>query len=217
MNEQVLAALARYGEPALFVIVAVAACGIPLPVTLLLIVTGSLVAQGVMDFRTVVAVASAGSVVGDQTGYLIGKWGGKALHARLVRLLGSPERLQRLDEEARHWGDASVFFSRWLVTPLGPWINLGSGLTGYSWLRFTIWGAIGETFGCALFIWLGLIFSDRVQAIGALLGDLTWALVAILAAALLGWWIFRSRDKPAASTYTQEPPPSPQPADSAPL
>ena len=27
----------------------------------------------------------------------------------------------------------------------------------------------------ALYIWLGLVFSDRVQAVGALLGDLTWA------------------------------------------
>jgi membrane protein DedA with SNARE-associated domain len=152
-----------------------------------------------MDFWTAITVASAGSVAGDQMGYAIGKWGGRALHERLVRLLGGSERLERLDQEAAQWGAASIFFSRWLLTPLGPWINIGSGLTGYSWLRFSLWGVTGETFGCALYIWLGVIFSDRVQAIGSFLGDLTWAILAILAAVLLGWKILRKQDKPTAT------------------
>lgn len=193
MSEQVLAALARYGSPALFAIVAVAAIGVPLPVTLLLIVTGSLAAQGALGLWPAIAIAAAGSVVGDQTGYAIGRWGGKKLVARFRGFLGGAERIEQLDAKARKWGGTGVFFSRWLVTPLGPWINLASGVTDYSWFRFTFWDALGESFGCALYIWLGRVFSDRVQALGSILGDLTWAILGLLAAAVIGWKLFFGR------------------------
>jgi membrane-associated protein len=194
MRDQVLAALAHYGSPALFVVVAIAAIGVPLPVTLLLIVTGSLVAQGAMDLWPAIAMASVGSVAGDQIGYAVGRWGGKALVARFGALLGHAERLRQLDAKAKDWGGAGVFFSRWLVTALGPWINLASGAAGYSWLRFTLWDFLGESFGAALYICLGLVFSDRVQEVGSILGDLTWAVVGILAAAFLGWKLFFGRE-----------------------
>jgi membrane-associated protein len=193
MNEQVLAAFARYGSPALFAIVAIAAVGVPLPVTLLLIVTGSLAAQGAIGLWPAIAIASVGSVAGDQLGYAIGRWGGKALVARLSRVIGSPERIRELDAKAQRWGGSGVFFSRWLVTPLGPWINLASGASDYSWLRFTMWDFLGESFGAALFIWLGRVFNDRVQEVGAVLGDLTWAILGMLAAAFLGWRLFFNR------------------------
>ncbi|MGD1070745.1 MAG: DedA family protein [Bryobacteraceae bacterium] len=195
MREQVLAALAWYGSPALFVVVLVAAIGVPLPVTLLLIVTGSLVAQGAMNLWWAIALAAVGQVAGDQIGYGIGRWGGKKLIARFGGMIGHADRIRRLGEEENHWGGAGVFFSRWLVTALGPWINLASGAGGYSWLRFTLWDFLGESLGAALYISLGLVFSDRVQELGAILGDLSWAIMAVLAAAVLGWKLFYKRSR----------------------
>jgi membrane-associated protein len=194
MLDQLLAALTQYGSPALFAVVAIAAIGVPVPVTLLLIVTGSLAAQGAIDLWASIAIATAGAVSGDQIGFAVGRWGGKALIARLSWLLGDAEHLKKLDAKAKSWGGAGVFFSRWLVTPLGPWINLASGAADYSWLRFTLWDFLGEALGAALFIWLGHFFSDRVQQIGAVLGDLGWAILGILAAAFLGWKLFFRRE-----------------------
>jgi membrane protein DedA with SNARE-associated domain len=193
MSERVLAALAGYGLPALFVIVAIAAVGVPLPVTLLLIVTGSLAAQGVLNFWSAIAIAAVGSVAGDQIGYAVGRWGGSRLVARLSGMIGSPERIREFDAKAKKWGATGVFFSRWLVAPMGPWINLASGITDYSWLRFTLWDFLGESFGVALYISLGRVFSDRVQEIGSILGDLTWAIVGLLVATFLGWKLFFKR------------------------
>ncbi|MGA2215952.1 MAG: DedA family protein [Bryobacteraceae bacterium] len=193
MLEQLLAALTEYGSPALFVVVAIAALGVPVPVTLLLIVTGSLATQGAMDLWLAIAIAAVAAVTGDQIGFGVGRWGGKKVVARFGRLLGNPERIQELDAKAKRWGGAGVFFSRWLVTPLGPWINLASGAAGYSWLRFTLWDILGELLGAVLFIWLGHLFSDRVQEVGAIFGDLTWAIVAVLVAAYLGWKLFSGR------------------------
>ncbi len=193
MLDQLLAALTRYGSPALFAVVAVAAVGVPLPVTLLLIITGSLVAQEAMNAWVAIAIAAAGSVAGDQVGYAIGRWGGKALVTRFNLMLGGPERIKKLEARARRWGGAGVFFSRWLVTPLGPWINLASGVAEYPWLQFTLWDFLGESLGAALYIWLGLVFSDRVQQVSAILGDSGWAIIGILAAAFFAWKLFAKR------------------------
>jgi len=203
MSEQILAALARWGEPALFIIAAVASVGIPLPVMLLLIIAGSLAAQGALNFWMAVFVAAAGSAAGDQIGYAIGRWGGRALNARLARLLGGAEKIERLDAQARRWGGAGVFFSRWLVTPLGPWVNLASGAAEYSWLRFTFWDTIGEGIFAGLYLGLGLAFSDRVQEIGSIFGDVTWGLLGILAAAVIGWKLLSG--KPRAAETAAKP------------
>jgi membrane protein DedA with SNARE-associated domain len=200
MSEQILAALALYGEPALFVVAIIASIGIPLPVMLLLIVAGSLAAQGTFNFGIAVLAAAVGSVAGDQIGYAIGRWGGRALTGWLTRLIGDAKRLEKMDGRIRRWGAASVFFSRWLVTPLGPWVNLASGLAGFSWLRFTVWDVLGEALFAVLYIGFGLAFSDRVQEIESILGDLTWALVAVLAAAIIGWKLFAKKAaKPSAT------------------
>jgi membrane protein DedA with SNARE-associated domain len=190
MGDQVLAALSEYGSPALFVAVMVAAIGVPLPVTLLLVVTGSLISQGVMNFWWAIGVASAGSVVGDQIGYAIGRWGGARLLSKCIALLGGRERLAQAEAKARRWGGWGVFFSRWLVSPLGPWINFASGIAEYSWVRFAVWDVLGEALGVVIFITLGRTFSDRILALDSVLGDFTWAFVALLAAAALGWKIW---------------------------
>jgi membrane-associated protein len=187
MREQILAALSQYGSPALFAVVAIAAVGVPLPITLLLIVTGSLISQGVMNFWWAIGLAGAGSVIGDQIGYGIGRWGGNELVDRFTRLLGGPERLEKAQSTARRWGGPGIFFSRWLVTPLGPWVNLASGLAGYPWMRFFVWDALGEFLGTLIYVGLGKAFSDRVLALDAMLSDLTWAIVALLVAVALGW------------------------------
>ena len=191
MREQILAALSQYGSPALFGVVTIAAVGVPLPITLLLIVTGSLAAQGVVSFWWAVGLATAGSVLGDQAGYAIGRWGGSRLVDRFSRLLGSRERLEKTQAQAREWGGPGIFFSRWLITALGPWVNLASGIAEYSWTRFLIWDVAGEFLGALIYILLGRVFSDSVITLDELLGDFSWAMVALLAAVLIGWKLFK--------------------------
>jgi membrane protein DedA with SNARE-associated domain len=186
MNDQLLAAVTQYGPAALFGIVTIAAIGAPLPITLLLIVVGSMVSQGAMNLWWALGVASAGSILGDQAGYAIGRWGGTAAVTRLSRLFGKQTSLQAMEAKAKAWGGAGIFVTRWLIGPLGPWINLASGTAGYPWRRVLFWDSLGEVTGAVVFISLGRFFSDRVMALYAVLGDVTWAIAALLAAVILG-------------------------------
>ncbi|HVN07034.1 MAG TPA: VTT domain-containing protein [Bryobacteraceae bacterium] len=198
MREQLLAALSQYGSPVLFGVTAVAAIGLPLPVTLLLVVTGSLVAQGVIPLWVAIAAASAGAISGDQIGYIVGRWGGTALLARFSGALGGAGKLAAAEAHARRWGGPGVFFTRWLATPLGSVINLSSGIAEYPWIRFVLWDVLGEVLGAVIYILLGRVFSDRVLALNDLLSNFTWAMVALLVALWLGWklWGLRRSTRP---------------------
>jgi len=191
MTDQLLSLLTTYGMPALFGILLVSAIGAPFPVMFVLIAAGSFVTQGEMKLWQVLTFASAGALVGDQIGYATGRWGGRDLVHRLTVRLGGEDRIKRAEALSHRWGGAAVFFTRWLVTPLGPWLNVTSGFTAYSWPRFVFWDAVGEALWVVLYVMLGKIFSDQVQGLADLFGSLSWVLVGIIASIILGWRVLR--------------------------
>ena len=93
ITDQLLAALALYGPPALFVVLMIGCAGIPLPSSLMLVAAGAFVQLGEMKLWQVITVASAGSVLGDQIGYGLGRWGGRVAE-RFSRRLGGEEKLK---------------------------------------------------------------------------------------------------------------------------
>jgi membrane protein DedA with SNARE-associated domain len=187
MNDQLLAAVSQYGAPALFGIVTIAAIGVPLPITLLLIIAGSMVSQGAMNLWWAIGAAGAGSILGDQAGYAVGRWGGPAIVTTLSSLFGRRASLQAMDAKVKAWGGSGIFITRWLISPLGPWINLASGMAGYPWHQFLFWDILGEMTGVAVYISLGRFFSDRVMALDAVQSNMTWAIAGLLAAFILGY------------------------------
>lgn len=195
MSGELLALLTSYGLPALFLILLVTSAGAPFPDSLLLVAVGSFVAQGDLQFVPVVVVGTLGAVAGDQIGYAIGYWGGRPLAARVA----GAERIAKAEAFSRKWGGPGIFFSRWLVGPLGPWINITSGMTVYPWLRFAVLDVAGELIWVLLYVSLGRAFSDKVQAMADLLGNLTWVVLGIGVTALLGWKLLQSRRRSARS------------------
>ena len=117
MNDQILAAVSEYGTPALFGIVTIAAIGVPLPITLLLVVVGSMASQGAVNPWWAIGAAGAGSILGDQTGYAIGRWGGPAAVTRLSALFGRRAGLEGMEAKAKAWGGPGIFVSRWPLSP----------------------------------------------------------------------------------------------------
>lgn len=191
MTDQLLSLLSLYGIPALFGILAVSSAGVPFPITLLLIVAGSFVSQGQMKLWEVITFGIAGAVTGDQIGYFIGRWGGRELVERFTKRIGVQGGLHRAEAYNNRWGGLAVFFSRWLATPLGPWVNFASGISGYSWPRFALWDLLGEIIWVVLYVYLGKYFSDRVQSLADIMGNLTWAIAGLVVSIILGRIVVR--------------------------
>jgi len=198
MSDYLLATLGVYGVPVLFAALLVGSAGVPLPASLLLVAAGSFVEQGELELWPVLALSAAGAVLGDQIGYALGRWGGRRLTRRLGRFVGGEEKLEDAEEWLKRREGAGVFLSRWLLTPLGPVVNVTAGATEYPWPRFLLYDVLGEALWVAIYVLLGKFFSDRVQALSDLLGDFTWAVLALVATVLLGVLLFKYLREPDA-------------------
>lgn len=187
ITDQILAALVVYGLPVLFGVILICSVGVPFPISLMLVAAGSFVEQGEMKLWQVIAVASVAAVLGDHIGYGLSRWGGRRLITRLSRKIGAETRIKQAEALSRRWGGAGIFFSRWLVTALGPWVNVSSGIAAYPWRRFLFWDVLGEMLWVMLYVGIGYVFSNRVQAIAEILGSLTWVTVGFIVTVILGW------------------------------
>ena len=191
-----LAALGLYGLPVFSILIFTTSLGIPLPATFALVAAGSFVQLGDMNLWWVLALGAVAAVIGDQAAYAIGRWGGHRLAERLTGWFGGAKQLAKAENAVNRWGWAGVFFSRWLVTPLSPWVNYTSGITGYPYRRFLLWDIAGEVLWVALYVVAGMKFSDRVQALIEMLGSLVWVEIGLIAAAIFGWLLFKNLRKP---------------------
>ena len=184
-SDYMLLGLVQYGLPVLFAVILLASIGVPLPATLLLLTAGAFVEQGELSVWWVAGVAICAAVLGDHLGYGIGRWGNQRLITWVARLGGGSDRVQQAERVARRWGGVGIFFSRWLMSPIGPVVNLTSGITRYPWPAFFGFDVVGEVLWVALYLTLGRIFSDQVQTVSSTLGDFTWGIIGLLAIIIL--------------------------------
>ncbi len=205
MSDYLLSTLGVYGLPVLFGILLVGSIGLPMPSSLLLIAAGSFVEQGEMSLWPVLGLSAAGAIIGDNLGYALGRWGGRRLTGRITSLVGGEERLKSAEDWLKRRQGAGVFLSRWLLTPLGPVINIICGATNYPWPRFLLYDVLGEALWVVLYVLLGQFFSDRVQAMSDLLGDFTWMILGLIIAFVLGWILFRQFRAPDSERAEKEP------------
>lgn len=185
--------LADYGPPAMALVLGLSCLGLPLPASLMMLAMGSMVEQGDADLWVVMAWGIGGSIAGDQLGYALGRIGGQSAAERHARRLGAEKGFEEARRLSAKWGGPGVFFTRWLISPIGPWVNLVAGVTGFSWAAFTAWGAAGEVVWVTLYVGLGILFSQSIQSLADLVGDLSGFLAAGAVAVGLGLLLWRSR------------------------
>ena len=202
LSDYLLSALGIYGLPLLFVALLVGSVGIPLPASFLLLAAGSFVAQNDLSLWPVLGLAAAGAIIGDNIGYVLGRWGGRRIFTWLGKLFAK-DRLSKTENWLKRREGSGIFFSRWLLTPLGPLVNITSGLTRYSWPRFLLYCVTGEGLWVLLYVLLGKLFSGQVQAMSEFFGDLTWVIVCLLVVVVLGWNLFNAFRSPPQSSASK--------------
>jgi membrane-associated protein len=134
MSAAVAAWTAAYGLEILFVAVALESVGVPVPGESSLIAAGVLASRGDLQMSAVVAAAATAAIVGDNVGYVLGRWGGR-------RLLDRWGPLRRFGPRARY-GGAAVFLGRFItgIRVAAAWM---AGVSCMQWWRFLLWNALG--------------------------------------------------------------------------
>jgi membrane protein DedA with SNARE-associated domain len=132
-----------YGLGLLFVLIMLESAGIPLPGETTLIGAGLLAAKGEMDIVSVIAVAAAAAIIGDNAGYWVARRWGRQILARSKRAQRFAERVLPPSERffERH-GGKTVFFARFIAILrfTAAWL---AGLSRMPWWRFFFWNATG--------------------------------------------------------------------------
>ena len=185
-----LSLLQNYGYLALWITVFMAAVGLPIPITLVLLAAGAFAALGDFNLALLFIISFSALVCGDNVGYLIGRiWGSKALnwveHSNKWNRLISPKTIARSRYYFQHRGGWAIFLSRFLFTALGGVINLLSGAELYPYGYFLLFDISGEALGASIPLLLGYIFGASWEAIGDVLGYSSFLLLCLLIVILL--------------------------------
>ena len=136
--------LATYGYLAVFLFVGVESIGVPVPGETML-VTAAIYAgtTGRLSIFWVIVASSAGAIVGDNIGYLIGRTGGYRLLRRYGRYIHLEENRLRLGQYLFHrHGPKVVFFGRFFSV-LRIFAAFLAGVNRMRWRSFLIFNAAG--------------------------------------------------------------------------
>jgi membrane protein DedA with SNARE-associated domain len=183
-----------YGLWVLFFVVMLESMGVPVPGETALVTT-ALYAGSThrIDIVSVVLVAAAGAMIGDNTGYLIGRSIG-------VRLLVRYGRYIRLDEARlkvgqylflRHGGKI-VFFGRF-VAFLRAFAAVLAGANRMPWPHFLLMNALGGICWASLFGGGAYLFGEQIKRVAGPVGLLL--LVAAIGMAVAGIVFFRRHER----------------------
>ena len=138
-----------YGTSVIFIVLYFESLGAPLPGETLLITGSILASTGHLNVITLIIFSYIAVVVGDCTGYLIGKATGKKLllrYGHLVKL--TPERLEKFENAMRKHGFYFVATARFI--PVARQLNgVIAGASNMPFYKFLIANATGAI------VWIG--------------------------------------------------------------
>jgi membrane-associated protein len=195
--------LQAYGYPALWLCIFVAAIGLPLPISLVLLATGTFAALGDFNIVLVALTSISAAVCGDSVGY----WLGHILGDPLLPWLKGQKRFRFISAKViersqlyfRKRGAWAIFLSRCLVPALGGSINLLAGIERYPYRRFLIYDILGESISTLLPLTAGYVFGASWEAMGDVLSGISLSIFAALVTLYLAILFVRTIRKMNAS------------------
>jgi membrane protein DedA with SNARE-associated domain len=183
--------LEHYGLVILGFVVAAESAGLPLPGETALVAAGVLASDGHFSIVAVIAVASAGAIIGDNIGYWLGRELGRGFLQRYAIVRRFSDRVLPPAERffQRHGGKA-IFAARWFsgFRVAGAWI---AGFAHMPWWRFFFWNAAGgitwaTTVGLVSY-YAGRAAADAIERYG-LLGALVVLILVVVIVVVVHFW-----------------------------
>jgi membrane protein DedA with SNARE-associated domain len=180
----------EYGPAAILVVIALEALGAPAPGETLLVFAAALAARGELSAPWLFLAAWCGAVIGDNIGFAIGHYAGRALILRFGARIGlGADRLGKVESIYRTYGPATAALARF-VALLRQLNGPVAGMLNMDWRRFALFEALGA--GAWALAWL--LFGYYVGEHSALVIGIVrkfWpaalVLAGLAAAGLLVW------------------------------
>jgi membrane protein DedA with SNARE-associated domain len=209
--------LQHYGLWAILLLVMVEDFGIPLPGETVLIAGAIFAGSGQINVIALGLVGFFAAAIGDNIGYAIGRFGGRALVDRWGRYIFlTPERLDKAEGFFERHGGKIITIARF-VEGLRQANGIIAGISKMHWLRFGAFNALGAALWVGAWVSLGYFAGQHITTI---YNNITrYSIYAVIAAVvLIAAWIayrLRKRHLAAAATPTEDAAEATAPAEDA--
>lgn len=185
MSDTLLSLLPQYGAPILGVITLLSCLALPIPASLMMMTAGGFMAAGDLSAIATLIFPYAGVLLGDQIGFQLGKGGSSVITMIETRQTRQARALAHATRMTREHGIWAVFLSRWLLSPLGPYVNFAAGAARLRWHHFTVGSLLGEAIWVTSYIAIGAGAGQTLILYWPLISDVLGVLAALAIAALL--------------------------------
>jgi membrane protein DedA with SNARE-associated domain len=157
--------LGHYGYWAVGGVVFVEDFGIPAPGETILIAAGVYAGAGQLNIVAVGLVAFVAAVLGDNIGYLIGRFGGRAFVHRWGRYVFlTPKRFETTERFFARHGGQIVTVARF-IEGLRQANGIIAGTTGMPWLRFLAFNALGAALWVGVWVTLAYFAGTHITTV----------------------------------------------------
>ncbi len=193
--------LNHYGYLAVFFLVMIEDFGIPVPGETILIAAAIYAGNQQLNIVAVGLIGFLAAVIGDNIGFAIGHYGGRALALRWGKYVFlTEERLNKAEYFFDHHGGKIIVVARF-IEGLRQVNGIIAGITGMHWRRFAIFNAIGAALWVGTWVSLGYLAGNNIGTIYRYITDYSLyvaiALVVIIAALIARRLVRRRRSAQA--------------------
>ena len=205
--------LDHFGYWAVLLLVMVEDFGVPVPGETILIAASVYAGTGRLNVVAVGVVGFAAAVIGDNIGFTIGHFGGRALVLRWGRYVGLTEaRLDKAADLFARQGALIITFARF-IEGLRQANGIVAGTTGMRWLRFLAFNALGAALWVGTWVSVGYLAGNHIDTIYTYITRYTYyVLIAagvVIVALIARYWMRRRRSRrPPASAPARDTDPS---------
>ena len=182
----------EYGYWAIFCGILLENMGIPIPGETVTLIGGFLAGSDELNVWYVLGAATAGAILGDSGGYLLGYYGGWPLLVRIGKVLRVPEsKLEGVRDRFSQNADKAVLFGRF-VALLRVFAGPLAGITRMPYPKFLLCNAIGAATWASVMVSL-TYFLGRLVPLDILIkwaAQFTGAALCIVVGwiAIAWWW-----------------------------
>jgi membrane protein DedA with SNARE-associated domain len=185
--------LQHYGVWAIGLLIMLEDFGIPVPGETILIAGAIYAGAGRLNVLAVGVVGFIAAIIGDNIGFAIGHFGGRALALRWGKYVFlTEERLNKAEDFFDRRGAIVITFARF-VEGLRQANGIIAGITGMHWLRFLIFNAIGAALWVGTWVSLGYLAGDHIGTIYHYITLYSYYALIALAVLIVGYIVWRLR------------------------
>jgi membrane protein DedA with SNARE-associated domain len=170
--------------------------GIPVPGETILIAGGIYAGAGQLNIVTVGIIGFAAAVIGDNIGFAIGHFGGRALALRWGKYIFlTEERLDKTEAFFNRHGGKIIVVARF-IEGLRQANGIIAGITGMRWRHFLAYNVVGAALWVGAWVSIGYFAGSSIDSIyHAITRYSTYVLIAlvVLVVAYIIWRVRRRR------------------------